>query len=114
MKNRYTNKVCGVLLIVLAVISALIGLPTIAAGGVIFLAIGAFCLLFGVKLLKEAKKKPESPKVYVFVTQRGKKYHQDQDCLGLQNSKVKRIELSDAKNAGYTPCEMCATMRGLY
>lgn len=114
MQNRSTNKVCGIILIVLAVISALIGLLTIAFGGVIFLAIGAFCLFFGIKLLKDAKKKPEGQKVYIFVTPRGKKYHLDQDCLGLQNSKVKRIELSAARSEGYTPCELCATMRGLY
>lgn len=41
----------------------------------------------------------------VYVTKTCKKYHKD-GCSSLRKSKIP-ISLQDAKNAGYTPCELC-------
>lgn len=41
----------------------------------------------------------------VYVTKTGKKYHRD-GCSSLSKSKIP-MSLQDAKNAGYTPCELC-------
>lgn len=46
-------KVFGIILLVLAAISLLIGLPTLSAGGWIFLIIGLPCLLLGLVYLKK-------------------------------------------------------------
>lgn len=48
-------KVYGVIFLVLAVISLLIGLPTISAGGWFFLIIGLPCLLLGLSYLKKGR-----------------------------------------------------------
>lgn len=50
-----TYKVCGIILLILAAVALLIGLPTITFGGWMFLLIGAPCLVFGLQFLKEAK-----------------------------------------------------------
>lgn len=50
-----TYKVCGVLMIALAVLCLLLGLPTIAAGGWLFLLIGVPCLIAGVSFIKKSK-----------------------------------------------------------
>lgn len=41
----------------------------------------------------------------VYVTKTGKKYHRD-GCSSLRRSKIP-MSLQDAKNSGYTPCELC-------
>lgn len=51
-----TYKVCGVILLILAVVAFAIGLPTISFGGWIFLLIGAPCLLIGIHFVKLSKK----------------------------------------------------------
>lgn len=58
-------KVYGIIFLVLAAISLLIGLPTLSAGGWFFLIIGAPCLLFGLSYLKKgrAPKEAESPDI---------------------------------------------------
>ena len=48
-------KVYGVIFLVLAAISLLIGLPTLSAGGWIFLIIGLPCLLLGLFYLKKGR-----------------------------------------------------------
>ena len=48
-------KVCGVLLLVLAALSLLLGLLTLTAGGWAFLCIGVPCLLLGVGAIKKSK-----------------------------------------------------------
>jgi hypothetical protein len=45
-----------VILLILAVVSLLLGLPTITFGGWLFLLIGAPCLFFGVSFIKKSKK----------------------------------------------------------
>lgn len=42
---------------------------------------------------------------YVFISEKGTKYHKDPCCGGMKNSK--RILLSDAEKKGYTTCEKC-------
>lgn len=54
-----TYKICGVLLLLLAVVACAIGLPTIAFGGWIFLAIGVPCLLVGCYYIRLYKKLTE-------------------------------------------------------
>lgn len=46
-----------------------------------------------------------SPDVYVFVAQKGKKYHNDSFCGGNRN--LKRKPKQSAIAAGYTQCEHC-------
>ena len=48
-------KVYGVIFLVLAVVSLLIGLPTLSFGGWIFLIIAAPCLLLGLSYLKKGR-----------------------------------------------------------
>lgn len=55
-----TSKVGGIVLTILGVLACLIGLPTVAFGGWIFLLIGVPCLLLGVKMIKNSKAKPEA------------------------------------------------------
>ena len=50
-----TYKVCGVLLIVLAALAFLIGLISITVGGLVFIILGAFPLVFGVRWLRKSK-----------------------------------------------------------
>lgn len=50
------SKAGGVVLVVLAAVSFLIGLPTVVFGGWIFLLIGVPCLLLGVKMIKNSRK----------------------------------------------------------
>lgn len=50
-----TYKVSGVLLLILAILCLLLGLPTIAAGGWLFLLIGVPCLIAGVAFIKKSK-----------------------------------------------------------
>lgn len=58
-----TYKFCGVILIVLAAVSLLLGLLTIGSGGLTVVIIGALCLLFGVVSVRKAKtlKNKEKP-----------------------------------------------------
>jgi hypothetical protein len=48
-------KVYGIIFLILATISLLIGLPTLSMGGWIFLIIGLPCLLLGVSYLKKGR-----------------------------------------------------------
>lgn len=41
----------------------------------------------------------------VYVSERSKKYHFDQHCSGIQNTKL--LELSEAEKRGYKPCKRC-------
>ena len=50
-----TYKVCGVIMIIIAALSLLIGLISIAAGGVVFLLLGAACLAWGISWLRKSK-----------------------------------------------------------
>lgn len=54
-----TYKVCGVILLVLAVVSFALGLPTISFGGWIFLLIGVPCVFIGIHFIKLSKKLTE-------------------------------------------------------
>jgi competence protein ComEC len=47
----------------------------------------------------------EEKEVIVYITKTGEKYH-SAGCSYLKKSKIP-IELSDAKNSGYTPCSRC-------
>jgi hypothetical protein len=49
---------------------------------------------------------PAIAEVTVYVTNTGKKYHED-GCRYLKQSKIP-ISLSDAKEQGYAPCSVCA------
>ena len=53
--SRLTFKVCGVIMMVLAVLSILVGLISFAVGGVIFVALGVVFLLLGRAWLRKAK-----------------------------------------------------------
>ena len=55
-----TCKVYGVIFLVLAAISLLIGLPTLSMGGWIFLIIGVPCLLLGLVYLKKGREQKEA------------------------------------------------------
>ena len=54
------SKVGGIVLAILGVLACLVGLPTVAFGGWIFLLIGVPCLFLGVKMIKNSKEKPEA------------------------------------------------------
>lgn len=43
--------------------------------------------------------------VFVYVSDKSKKFHTDKHCSGIQNAK--RIELSEAQKLGYDPCKRC-------
>lgn len=44
----------------------------------------------------------------VYVTPNGKKYHSSTNCISLSRSKkVSKLDISDAKYKGYTPCKIC-------
>lgn len=47
--------------------------------------------------------------LYVYISLQGKKFHYLPDCIGLANSKrgPVRMELSKAKESGYTACDKC-------
>ena len=53
--SRRTYKVCGIIMMVLTVLSFLLGIPTVSAGGVVFIIIGILCLLPGLFWLRKAK-----------------------------------------------------------
>lgn len=53
--SHRTYKVSGIILLVLAAVALLIGLPTLAFGGWLFLLIAAPCLLFGLRSIKQSK-----------------------------------------------------------
>jgi len=55
LPSARTYKVCGVLMWIIAAVCAVIGLPTVAFGGWIFLLIGAPCALLGRKYLRMSK-----------------------------------------------------------
>lgn len=44
---------------------------------------------------------------YVYVTRGGKKYHYDLACPGIRNVKEIKMDLSKARQAGYTACDVC-------
>lgn len=109
-----TKKICGVVLLVLAGVAGLLGLLTISIGGVLFLAVGAFCLVSGIVLLKNSKTEgadtPPAPnKVdWVYVTPKGERFHEYSGCPSLKNSvRVQKIQRSKAISFGYRPCEAC-------
>lgn len=55
-KNRTKpEKIYGIIFLVIAAIAFLLGLPTLSAGGWIFLIIGLPCLLLGLRYLKKGK-----------------------------------------------------------
>jgi Flp pilus assembly protein TadB len=58
-------KVCGIILLIIAVISLLIGLLSLSVGGVVFLILGLPCLLLGRSYLKKGRvsKEAESPDI---------------------------------------------------
>ena len=49
--------------------------------------------------------KQEAPEITVFITQTGKKYHQE-GCRFMSKSKIP-ISLKDARARGYEPCSVC-------
>jgi hypothetical protein len=51
-----TSRAGGIALVVVAALAFLIGLPTLAFGGWLFLLIGLPCLLLGLKMIKHSKK----------------------------------------------------------
>lgn len=53
--SRTTFKVCGAIMMVLAVLSILVGLVSFAVGGVIFVALGVVFLMLGRAWLRKAK-----------------------------------------------------------
>lgn len=80
-------------------------------GGILFLVIGVFLIIYAVLChqrakLKTTKEKPveQVPKTYVFVTPSGKKFHYNPSCPG---EKCYRIPLDTAKKKGYTECKRC-------
>lgn len=54
-----TSRAGGIVLVVVSVLALLIGLPTLAFGGWVFLLIGLPCLLLGIKMIKNSKE-PEA------------------------------------------------------
>lgn len=62
-RSPRTYKVAGIILLVLAVVALLIGLPTIAFGGWLFLIIAVPCVVFGVKYIKMAKQPQEEESI---------------------------------------------------
>jgi hypothetical protein len=44
---------------------------------------------------------------FVYITLKGKKFHYDVLCPGLRQSKEIKMELSKAREAGYTACDKC-------
>lgn len=54
-----------------------------------------------------AKTTPAKKEIYVYVTLKGKKFHYDRACTYILNSKDFRMELSKAREAGYTACDKC-------
>ena len=46
-----------------------------------------------------------SPETIVYITDSGKKYHQE-NCRSLKKSKIS-ISLADAVAKGYEPCKIC-------
>lgn len=109
-----TKKVCGAVLLVLAGAAVLLGLLTISSGGVLFLVFGAFFLVSGVVLLKNAKTEeadaPADQKSvdWVYVTSKGGRFHEYPDCPSIKNSaQVRKIPRGKAVSAGYKPCESC-------
>ena len=44
---------------------------------------------------------------YVYVTLKGNKFHYDRLCPGLRNAKEYKMDLSKARQAGYTACDKC-------
>ena len=48
----------------------------------------------------------------VFVTKRGKKYHQE-TCRVIQKSKVTAIDELEAEEKGYGPCKRCFKEEGV-
>ncbi len=50
-----TYKASGIILLVVTAVALLIGLPTLAFGGWLFLLIAAPCLLFGLRSIKQSK-----------------------------------------------------------
>lgn len=62
-RSPRTYKVSGIILLALAVVALLIGLPTIAFGGWLFLIIAVPCVVFGAKYIKLAKQPQEEENV---------------------------------------------------
>ena len=54
-KRTKTEKIYGIVFLVIAALALLLGLPTLSAGGWIFLIIGLPCLLLGLRYLKKGK-----------------------------------------------------------
>lgn len=115
------KKVCGIVLLVLAGVAVLLGLLAISSGGILFLLIGALCLVSGVVLLRGSKTDeadtPAEPKIVdvVYVTKKGGRFHEHPDCPSIKNSaQVRKISRSKALSAGYKPCESCQKERDRY
>lgn len=64
-----------------------------------------FVMLSSSKCREAAANSSASPETIVYITDSGKKYHQE-NCRSLKKSKTS-ISLSDAIAKGYEPCKIC-------
>ncbi|MBO4588406.1 MAG: hypothetical protein J5711_05840 [Bacteroidales bacterium] len=68
-------------------------------------------LLFGQLFFTQPQQSESSGEVYVYVCtgSSSKRYHNNTQCRGLQNCKgeIRRVTLSQAKEANRTPCKLC-------
>lgn len=79
-----------------------IGLPIIAMFTImpLFFAVGDFLSpLFN-------KDKPNYNTEYVYVTEHGTKYH-NEDCFYIDDGYYKRYDIDEAENQGYERCSKC-------
>lgn len=53
--------------------------------------------------------KPRPSEPYVFVTAKGKRYHWDRLCPCLRNASEIKMDISEARKAGYTACDKCCS-----
>lgn len=115
MKQKSKKFIVGVVLLVIGVIGIFgafaeqENLAYLLIGSVLFIAAGVVLIVLDKKTptkpVANTSKAAAQHEPYVFVTTKGKHFHYEPNCGGIQNAI--KMDLSKAKEAGYTACDKC-------